>query len=69
MPTVKKVRFNQVSVEFNRKDEIVGALAYNEGGNGWMIPLRDMSPNDLRQLATMLEENGIKSDQHLPERY
>lgn len=59
------IRFNRTEVVFPKSlhDGKVRAIAYTEFGQGWQIPLRDMTPNDLRKLADIMEEHGVGSDQ------
>ena len=59
------LKINRVEVEFPRSlhDGKIRATAYTEYGQGWGIPLKDMSPNDLRKLADIMEEHGVGSDE------
>lgn len=48
---------------------LIDACARSETGSGWQVPLKDMSPNDLRYLANLMESKGIKSGQTLGEKH
>lgn len=60
--------FNRIEVESGKHwrsgKESFKAVARNEMGQGWQIPLRDMKPSDLRRLADMMVELGIGEDEY-----
>lgn len=63
---MRKLHFNRVEVEYRDKGSFAGAMmahARNSQGQGWQIPIRDMTPNDLRKLADLMEEHGVGSDE------
>lgn len=63
---MSEIKHNRVEVEKYEHGSQKGkfrAHARSEMGQGWQIPLRDMSPNDLRWLADYMEEQGVGSDQ------
>ena len=66
----KEIKFNSVEVTYTEKDDgkisRICAISRSSQGQGWEIPLRDMSPNDLRRLATVIESLGIKPNETLP---
>ncbi|AHY26674.1 hypothetical protein vB_AbaM_Acibel004_59 [Acinetobacter phage vB_AbaM_Acibel004] len=62
---MSKKKFNRVELEFpnNLHDGKLLATAYSEFGQGWQIPLRNMTPNDLRRIADEMELLGIEPDE------
>lgn len=63
---MRKVGFNRVEIEYRDQGTFSGTMmahARNSQGQGWQIPIRDMTPNDLRKLADLMEEHGVGSDE------
>lgn len=62
---MKTVKFNRVEMEFpnNIHDGKLLVTAYSEFGQGWQVPLRNMTPNDLRRIADQMEALGVGSDE------
>lgn len=63
---VVQVNKTEVVILDNPRDHefIIDATARN-GGHGWQVPLRNMSPNDLRALADIMEAEGVSPDHTL----
>lgn len=60
----REIRFNRIEIEITeRREKVIRAHARNPYGSGWQIPLRDMTPNDLRKLADFMEVHGVGSDE------
>lgn len=59
------VQVNRVEVTIEEGEPNIEAIARSVGGAGWGVPLNDMTPNDLRELANIMESLGCESDGYM----
>lgn len=65
------IKFSRVEIGYfdkGTKKGTMNAHSRNTQGQGWQIPIRDMTPNDLRKLADYMELHGVGSDEFGGER-
>lgn len=62
---IKTVQINRVEVKIKDGEPNIEAVARSVGGAGWGVPLNDMTPNDLREIAAIMESLGCESDGYM----
>lgn len=65
----EQIVVGRTEMEFNekprRRSGLIKAVTRSKNGQGWGLPIEDITPNQLRQIADMMEKFGVGSDEYL----